>query len=90
MNNREGINKMRKLPSVCHHDTPQASDDVGATVRARAAESCGFDTTKDLFDVAREVAQRGGPRAVIKEAERRAQRGFFKADGPPKINGRSE
>lgn len=79
---------MRK--GICHTDVPQANDDVGATVRARAAESCGFDTTKDLFAVAREVEQRGGPRAVLKEAERRAARGHFNCDGPPKTNGRSE
>ncbi len=66
----------REFPKSKHVPTssPQAADDCGEAMRERAAEACGFDTTKDAFDASREMHARGGPEAVVDRAAKRAEK----------------
>lgn len=71
---------MKNLTSgLCHHDTPiqfenNGSDEVGAEIRQRAAEACGFRMGQDLFASHAEMIRNGGPEAIVRRAVRRAQK----------------
>ncbi len=65
----------RQLRGVCHHDVPQANDDIGASIHQHARETCGFDTTRDLFNARREVEANGGPEGVLRNIIRKIERG---------------
>lgn len=68
---------MKNLPSrACHHDQPVSRDsDVGAELRQRAEESCGYSMGKDLFDAMKEIEANGGPEAILHRALKRVERG---------------
>ena len=64
------------MKKLCHHDRPtEASDDVGAEIRERAAQSTGFRMGQDVFDARRELERNGGAEGVIRSAVKRIERG---------------
>jgi hypothetical protein len=65
---------MKTLPNHCHHDVPSEASDCGEIMHQRAAEACGFDTTKDAFDAHAEMHRRGGPEAIVDRAAKRAEK----------------
>jgi len=61
---------------VLHTDVPtDASDDVGAEMRERAAQSCGYSMGQDLSASREEMMRNGGPEAIVDRASRRIERG---------------
>lgn len=67
---------MSDRPAPQHrHVPPSEASDCGEIMHQRAAEACGFDTTKDAFDAHAEMHARGGPEAVVDRAAKRAERG---------------
>ncbi len=78
----------RQLKGICHHDTPVSSDaDVGAEIRERARQTCGFHPNQDAFGAHREIESGGGPEAVVKRAAQRAERDVETAMQTPRREG---
>lgn len=65
---------MKKLSRVCHTDVP-STDDVGAAIREAASQSCGFHQGQSLTDSLAELARRGGPESIVRDAIKRIERG---------------
>jgi hypothetical protein len=64
-----------KLSKVCHHDIPEASDDVGDFLREAAFQSTGFHQGQHLSESLAELQRNGGAEGVVDAAVRRIERG---------------
>ena len=62
-------------PPKARHVPSATSDDVGAEMRERAAESCGFHQGQHLSDSLAELERNGGPEQVVTNAAKRIERG---------------